>query len=98
MNINNLCFLLRNMQNYPLLVVTKDKLYSSADKKSQLLKLWGMYMTHEPPYKSFDCARRKLQHMSCVIRKPAFNIYAKTKAHISGMVTMQLISAFDFAT
>ena len=34
--------------------------------------------------------------MSHVMRKPAFSIYAKTKAQISCTVNVQLISAFCF--
>ena len=35
--------------------------------------------------------------MSCIVRKPAF-AYAKTMTQISCAVTVQLISAFVFAT
>ena len=38
------------------------------------------------------------QHLSRVVRKPAFCIYAKTKKQISFAVTAKLISAFVFAT
>ena len=37
-------------------------------------------------------------HMSRTVRKPAFCIYAKTKAQISFAVTAKLIRAFVFAT
>ena len=37
-------------------------------------------------------------YLSCVMRKPAFCYYVKTKVQINYMVTAQLISAFVFAT
>ena len=40
----------------------------------------------------------KLPILSRVLRKPAFYIYEKTKAHFSCAVTAQLIRSFVFAT
>ena len=36
--------------------------------------------------------------MSCIVRKPTFRMYAKTKEQISFTVAAKLISAFVFAT
>ena len=55
------------------------------------------YMEH---LLSFSLYRRMdlLDYVSCVMKKAALCINAKTKAHISFAVTAQLISAFIFIT
>ena len=76
-----------------------DDLYT----KLNICMLFCYFVTHEtkeirPNKHKFTLHYCSIEHVSLVMRKPYFGIYAKTKVQISCAVTAQLISALGFAT